>query len=108
VTSLRALDRRFRRAAEVLVQYARSLDPGTRVTSTRRSRVQQARLYRRYLRGLSPLPAAPPGQSLHERGLAVDLVMNDLPTLGAWWISQGGRWSASDPVHFEASPDVLA
>jgi hypothetical protein len=76
-----------------------------RVTSVFRSTRQQAVLYQRYRQGLSGgLPAAPPGRSLHERGLAFDLVVTPLSaaaTVGRYWQSAGGRWFPSDPVHFE-------
>jgi len=76
------------------------------VTSGYRSYAQQAVLYRRFLAGQSPLPAAPPGQSKHQRGLAVDIDVptnrGALPALGQVWQSLGGRWFPSDPVHFEA------
>jgi len=74
-----------------------------RVTSVVRSRSTQARLYRRYRAGLSRWPAAPPGQSLHEYGLAFDMVAGDLRWLGSVWESWGGRWGGrfGDDVHFE-------
>jgi len=83
-----------------------------RVTSVRRSRAEQARLYERFLAGKSNLPAAPPGQSLHEYGLAFDLARAGiephddplLAQLGEVWNAWGGHWSRSDPVHFEVRP----
>lgn len=72
-----------------------------RLTSVRRSRTQQEVLYSRYLRGLSRLPAAPPGRSMHEYGLAWDMVADDLERIGRTWISWGGEWFPSDPVHFQ-------
>lgn len=72
-----------------------------RITSATRSRQEQAILYERYLRGMSRLPAAPPGRSLHERGLAFDIVTTNPAVAGAMWGRMGGRWFASDPVHFE-------
>ena len=72
-----------------------------RITSVRRTSQQQAVLYQRFLRGQSSLPAAPPGRSLHEKGLAFDMVTANPPALGALWQSMGGRWFPSDPVHFE-------
>lgn len=80
------------------------------VTSTRRSSVAQARLYQRWLAGLSDLPAAPPGSSLHELGLAMDLVVAgdwrgpSQAALGAFWQSMGGLWTPKDPVHFYVRP----
>lgn len=110
--SLSALDARFRPFAEYLVQTARLL--GTpHVTSTRRSWVEQQRLWLDYMQGRRPLPALPPSQSLHVRGLAVDLVVGaytaggppspEMVALGNWWLNGGGRWGGtSDPVHFSA------
>lgn len=77
-----------------------------RITSARRSRKTQWRLYRRFLLGQTPFPAAYPGTSKHERGLAVDLVAyppERLKDLGHVWESWGGRWGGrfNDPIHFE-------
>lgn len=96
-----------------LVPYAAALftwmlarDHSTKVTSVVRSRSEQARLYRRYLAGLSLFPAAPPGKSKHERGLAFDVIARDetLAAAGKVWESWGGRWGGRfhDPIHFEA------
>jgi hypothetical protein len=70
--------------------------------------MEQERLYARYLAGLSDLPVAPPGSSMHERGLAMDLArigvkpLQDpvLAQLGAVWKGVGGLWKPVDPVHF--------
>jgi hypothetical protein len=76
-----------------------------KVTSTRRSHSAQVRLYQRWLSGLSPLPAAPPGTSAHEFGYAFDLVVTPweaLADVGATWESWGGVWGGNkDPVHFQ-------
>lgn len=109
--STRLLDTRFRAMADALLVYARSLDPSFVFTSTYRSHGDQQRLYSRWLKGLSPFPALPPGTSQHERGLAVDLARLGvdaatdplLAEVGAWWRRQGGVWGAAkDPVHFQA------
>jgi len=76
-----------------------------RVTSARRSRAKQALLYRRFLAGQSRFPAAPPGRSLHEYGLAFDMVtepFSALDILGDWWKQLGGTWHPSDRIHFQA------
>jgi hypothetical protein len=78
-----------------------------RVSSARRSHAQQALLYRRFLAGQSRFPAAPPGHSAHELGLAFDLWINDetqFTDLGSVWEQMGGTWGGHfhDPIHFEA------
>ena len=76
------------------------------VTSVYRSPAAQLRLWTRAQAGLSDLPAAPPGASLHEQRLAFDLVVGgdyrgpSQAALGAFWQRMGGRWSPRDPVHF--------
>lgn len=105
-TSLDALDPRFRPWAVWLLQQAQ----GAQVTSTWRSRTQQRRLWRRSLNGTRAFPAAPPGQSKHQEGLAIDLVADsaELSRLGAIWRKAGGIWGGSvDPIHFEAGPMML-
>ena len=85
------------------------------ITSARRSRADQYRLYQKFLRGESEIPAAPPGRSLHELGLAFDMMrlgidpFNDplLNFLGEIWTEMGGtyggQWGGgADPVHFQA------
>lgn len=76
-----------------------------RVTSVYRSSQKQAWLYDRWRRGESQLPAAPPGRSKHQFGLAFDLVTRP-PELaqyaGQFWQAMGGKWGGpGDPVHFE-------
>lgn len=79
----------------------------TYVTSGRRTHEQQAALYRDWQAGTRRLPAAPPGRSAHEYGLAFDLggaprtlrIAGALaPYLGLTW---GGRFHTPDVVHFE-------
>jgi len=104
---LDALDPRVRPWAEYLVQIGQQYDPALTITSVRRSSSEQARLYRRFLAGQSLYPAAPPGQSKHEFGLAWDMVGNKdvIAWLGGVWESWGGTWGgrfgAADPIHFE-------
>lgn len=92
--------------AQALLQVAARYGLRVQITSVRRSTAQQAALYARYLRGESDLPAAPPGTSDHELGLAWDMVINgnyrgpEQRWLGSVWRSWGGRWSDRDPVHF--------
>src|SRR5229473_2075019 len=75
-----------------------------RVTSTRRSRSEQRRLYNRYLAGTAGFPVAPPGFSAHEYGEAFDMVvtpMDALADVGYTWQQWGGGWNPADAVHFE-------
>jgi hypothetical protein len=71
------------------------------ITSGFRSSEQQAALYAN--RASNPYPVAPPGSSLHERGLAVDVPSGFVPRL----LSVGPQaglcqpYPASDPIHFE-------
>lgn len=80
------------------------------VTSARRSFAKQLQLYTRYQKGLSKIPAAPPGKSLHQLGWAFDMAqigidpLSDplLTWLGYWWEFYGGKWGGGrDPVHFQ-------
>lgn len=87
--------------AERLFQWAESNGYRPRVTSVLRTRQQQEVLYARYKKGLSAFPAAPPGRSLHERGLAFDMVVTNPPAVGAVWNAAGGRWFPGDWVHYE-------
>lgn len=71
------------------------------ISSGFRSRADQARLYGR--RGSNPYPVAPPGSSLHERGLAIDVPMSFVPRLLTVAARAGlcRPYPAADPVHFE-------
>lgn len=87
--------------ARWFVDYLAYLGLAPRITSVYRSERQQALLYQRYLRGQSKIPAAPPGRSWHQQRRAVDVVTNNPELAGSIWRQMGGRWWASDPVHFE-------
>lgn len=90
--------------AKALVDLAGRAGVQPRVTSTLRTRTQQERLYRSFLRGESHYPVAPPGTSAHEFGYAFDMVADtpeDLHDLGQVWQSWGGLWTPADEVHFE-------
>jgi len=110
VPSFVELDSQFRQFAELLGGIAEYVGLKPVLTSTVRSRRVQERLYRAYLRGERKYPAAPPGTSLHEKGLAFDMTvepMEALSALGALWKSfgpgfrWGGDFKANDPIHFE-------
>ena len=85
-----------------LVAAAKHLNLQPRVTSTVRTRREQKKLYARYLAGQSQFPAARPGTSKHEKGLAMDLVTTNPALLGYYWKSMvGGKWYPSDWIHYE-------
>jgi D-alanyl-D-alanine carboxypeptidase len=111
MASLSTLDPQLRPWAEYLVRVGEYYGLRIQVTSARRTAAQQASLWNRYQtcqrEGGRCLPAAPPGTSDHERGLAFDLVVGgDYHSaaqrwLGQVWQSWGGRWAGNaDPVHF--------
>jgi hypothetical protein len=110
-TGLSSLEPWLQPAAVQLVNIAAAAGLGPKVSSARRSHAQQALLYRRFLAGQSRFPAAPPGGSMHELGLAFDLWINDesnLSDLGQVWEQMGGVWGGhfKDPIHFEAGGDL--
>lgn len=75
--------------------------PELQITSVRRSRTEQLKLWNN--RANNPYPVAPPGYSKHEYGLAWDMVGSEerLEQAGKIWNSWGGHWSPSDKIHFE-------
>ncbi len=85
---------------------------GVRIESTYRSSAVQARLYKAWLaRGKQGLPAAPPGQSFHEFGLAIDISTDPpdaLERVGEIAEDFGLRWGGffDDPVHIDAGYDL--
>jgi len=110
MADLKRLHPRLIPAARYLYAIGKYYDPLLVVTSGFRSSSKQAELYAKWRSGESAIPAAPPGGSLHEYGLAFDLArigknpLTDplLAWLGAVWESWGGRWGGQrDPVHFQ-------
>lgn len=115
--TLRTLDRRFRPQAEAFFSWARSIYPDLVITSARRTYAEQRRLYERSQAGQNDgLPATPPGNTSHERGMSFDMARLNvravqdpvLRALGAAWQERGGTWWAGDPVHFAAGSGLLA
>lgn len=79
----------------------RVLGFNSRVTSTYRTYQQQAKLYADYIAGRSSLPANRPGYSLHERGMAIDIVTDNLKELVGFMTYLGFKWAGpKDKVHF--------
>jgi len=110
VADLKTLDRRLIPWAQWLFKVGQFNDGRLVVTSAFRSNAKQSQLYEAYNRGESLIPAAPPGRSLHNFGLAFDLArlgkdpLTDplLAWLGALWEAVGGQWGGiRDPVHFQ-------
>lgn len=107
MASTRELDPRFRPYADALVAVAHQAGLAPVVTSARRSRRAQAILYAKFLQGQMPYTVLPPGRSVHEYGLAVDIWCRNLPALGRLAQSWGLVWGGtSDPVHFAAVRSV--
>jgi len=103
--SVFSLDPRVRPYFQWLLEVGHALGLEPRVTSARRSREEQAELYQRYKAGKSRFPAARPGSSLHEHGLALDLVSRDNELLSRYWKHYlGGFWSPKDAVHYDVRP----
>ena len=103
---LRSLDDRLQPFAAALLQVLRQYQPNVYITSGKRSTRDQERLYVRFKAGLSRYPAAPPGNSKHELGIAFDLGNLDphlIRAAGHLWESWGGRWGGRfrDVIHFE-------
>ena len=71
------------------------------ITSGYRSTEAQAQLY--VNRGSNPYPVAPPGSSMHERGLAIDVPADFVPRLLEVAPKAGlcQPYPADDPIHFE-------
>lgn len=73
-------------------------------TSTRRTSSEQLFLFKRFVAGQSRFPAARPGTSTHELGIAVDLVPKTpfaLPAVVIIMARHGFKWAGSrDRVHF--------
>ncbi len=99
---LSRLDPEFRDRLEATLYDALSEGISYRLTSGYRSVAKQRKLYTRFLRGEMPYTVAPPGRSMHNYGLAMDLISDDLSRFVAIAKANGLRWAgARDPVHFE-------
>lgn len=106
---LTGLDDTFRSYVQSFLDYLRYLGASPAVTSGKRTREQQQRLYDLWRSG-SPqqrYPVARPGTSAHEHGLAVDITFPNTAQLQQA-IELAPRfnlkWGGSkDPVHFAAS-----
>lgn len=116
MADIRTLDARIQPFARAIFDYARARGFNPRITSARRGFTEQGRLHRLAQMGRLAGYAAPPGLSLHQYGLAFDMVVNtpqQQAELGRLWVkgfSAGERermrfaWYPHDPIHFEAFP----
>jgi hypothetical protein len=109
MAELRRLEPNFRKIAEVWVESLGEADLRPVVTSTRRTFTEQAKLFRAAQRPGHKYPAAPPGHSVHEWGMAFDVVLTPHSALflvGPVWEKLGlGLWGGrfKDEIHFEAT-----
>ena len=95
------LDPKLAVIARNLPRVARSQGFEARVTSGFRTRKKQQELYTNWKNGYSPLPAARPGTSDHEVGMAIDVVSTNTDKLVALLTAAGLFWAGKDdPVHF--------
>lgn len=99
--NLSRLHPRLRYIARNIPRAAAAIGFNARVTSGFRSYAKQLALYNAWQRGENPYPASPPGQSSHERGLAIDVVSDSQRDLVRLLTSAGLSWyGPGDPVHF--------
>lgn len=92
----------LRKIAYNLPKVSRNRGYEVRVTSGYRSYATQKKLYLDYINGRSLYPANPPGQSMHEKGLAIDVVSNNESDTVAILTSIGLVWAGpDDPIHFQ-------
>lgn len=84
-----------------LARAAQLLGTPVPISSGFRTAAEQSALYAR--RGTNPYPVAPPGTSMHERGLAVDVPSAFAERLAAVGTEAGlcRPYPRTDPVHFE-------
>lgn len=92
----------LRKVAANLPKVSRSRGYEVRITSGYRSYANQKKLYLDYINGRSLYPANPPGQSMHEKGLAIDVVSNNENDTVQLLTSIGLIWAGpEDPIHFQ-------
>lgn len=85
------------------MDYARRYGINPVITSTRRSYSEQARLYANWKAGLAKYPAAAPGTSAHQYGVAWDSTVPD-DQVATWAaIRRAFGWTVpdSDIIHSE-------
>lgn len=105
MASTRTLVPWFRTLADAFIRWLRFNGVQVTVASARRDSDHQAVLYANYLAGHSKYPAARPGTSTHELGIAIDLHLNPpvYAAAGAAWERAGFTWGGrfADKIHFD-------
>lgn len=100
-----------RRGRLVQAAFQRATGRPLILTSAKRSSKKQAELYQAWREGRSRIPAAPPGRSAHEHGLALDFSVgtpypqNKRLWERYWQIARAHGFRVlgeRDPVHIEA------
>lgn len=92
----------LRKVAANLPKVAKGRGYNARITSGYRSYATQKKLYLDYINGRALYPANPPGQSMHEKGLALDVVADNQDDVVALLTSIGLVWAGpEDPIHFQ-------
>lgn len=100
--NLTRLKQPLKTIARNLPRVAREYGINAQITSGYRSRAQQAKLYSDYINGYSQYPANPPGYSMHEKGMAIDVVADDQDALTDLLTGAGLVWGGpSDPIHYQ-------
>lgn len=108
MASLRTLRPELYPLAQAFVRVLERVGYRVTVTSVRRDRDKQRELWTRCMEGRSNFPAAYPGTSPHELGIAFDLHLDpphyDGP--GHLWERLGLRWGGRfrDEIHFDFYP----
>jgi len=106
--NLSRLHPKLKTIARNIPRVARAYGFNARVTSGYRSYATQARLYREYISGRALYPVNPPGQSLHEKGLAIDVVSDNQPLLVQLMTNIGLVWAGpGDDIHFQIGTGSL-
>jgi hypothetical protein len=95
-----------KRGLAILLDTFRGLGYSATYTSGYRSVAKQRQLYAAYRSGRSALPAAPPGSSEHNYGLAVDVVTNAPDSVKLFAADVAGLvwFGPGDYVHYGTYP----
>lgn len=97
-------------AAERLIAAARAAGHQVTLNSSFRTLGSQTQLYKLYKSGKGA-PAAPPGRSNHQYGMALDISVAAYPKLLQWLLANGPRYGwhktvAREDWHYEYKPET--